>query len=105
MAAEVVDRDRIAEVRAGAGGRRQRLQRKDVVDEVVTVVIDRGAALDVRQELRAEGPERPRAEVFLVNVAADTAAEREAIGLLVGRADAHRIRTDLVAAELEVVPP
>src|SRR5437016_3449515 len=86
VTAEVIDRDRSTDERA-CGRNGQRLQRKDVVDQVVVIEVEGGPALNRRQILHTDAAKWPRAEAAIVEVDANAAAEEHPVaGAIIGAA-------------------
>src|SRR5207302_6365415 len=95
MAAEVIDRDRSTDERAG-GRNGQRLQRKDVVDEVVVIEVEGGPALNRRQILHTDASKRACTEAAIVEVDADAAAEEHSVACAIIGAAADGIGVDVL---------
>src|SRR5205814_6642177 len=82
---------------------RQRLEREDIVDQVVVVEAERRAALDVRPVLGRQADEWPRAETLVVEVDSDIAAEQPAVTVAIRAAGIDLIRVNIGAEMRELM--
>src|SRR5438270_12829509 len=96
MREEVIDAQRMSEkdIRRRRDG--QRLERKDVVDEIVMIEVECRAAFDVRPIFGAEAEERPRAEAGVVEVDASSRAQAPAVAVAIGPAGGGVIRVSII---------